>query len=219
MRWRLLLAATFCALALPTLPAMAKEAKTPDDIRVEGIYEGSATEIAAALRLREDGRFDYWLSYGAIDEFASGRWQQDGDHILLTSAPFKPPRFTLTKREPEATAITVRLKLPEGFPHEYFSVIAIYRSGEMREFQMDENGLAIDTDSADPITELRMTLPIYSLASEPVRLEKDIGGIFEWHFAPNEMGKVAFDDTPLDIKESVLILERHGRTVRFSRVE
>jgi hypothetical protein len=37
-----------------------------------GVYDGGQMEIAAALELRPDGRFNYALSYGALDEQATG---------------------------------------------------------------------------------------------------------------------------------------------------
>ncbi len=59
-----------------------------------GVYDGGQMEIAAALELKPDGRFNYALSYGALDEGAAGRWTASGDRVLLSSNPVVAPRPT-----------------------------------------------------------------------------------------------------------------------------
>src|SRR3954469_6839333 len=63
-----------------------------------GTYDGGQMEMAAGLELRADGRFNYGLSYGALDEEAAGRWTLNGDRVLLTSDPVIAPRFVLVSR-------------------------------------------------------------------------------------------------------------------------
>src|SRR5437764_10496062 len=64
---------------------------------IAGVYDGGQMEIAAALELKPDGRFNYGLSYGALDEHAAGRWTVNGDRVLLSSNPVvrvaSPPGF------------------------------------------------------------------------------------------------------------------------------
>ena len=55
-------------------------------------------EIASALELKPDGRFNYALSYGALDEEAAGRWTVSGDQVLLSSNPVVAPRLFLVSR-------------------------------------------------------------------------------------------------------------------------
>jgi hypothetical protein len=59
-----------------------------------GVYDGGQMEIAAALELKPDGRFNYALSYGALDEQATGRWTISGDRVLLSSNPVVAPRLS-----------------------------------------------------------------------------------------------------------------------------
>src|SRR4051794_35389047 len=63
-----------------------------------GTYDGGEMERAGGLELRADGRFNYALSYGALDEEAAGRWTLSGDRVLLTSNPVTAPRFVLVSR-------------------------------------------------------------------------------------------------------------------------
>ncbi len=53
-------------------------------------------ETGSELLLQPDGKFQWYLSVGALDLFAEGKWREKGGKILLTSeqrdkAP--PPGF------------------------------------------------------------------------------------------------------------------------------
>ena len=52
---------------------------------VTGFYASSQHEVAAAIELEADGKFDYSLDYGAVSEFAEGTWTNEGGTIYLTS--------------------------------------------------------------------------------------------------------------------------------------
>ena len=52
---------------------------------VSGFYASSQHEMAAAIELEADGKFDYSLEYGAVSEYAEGSWVSEGGMIVLTS--------------------------------------------------------------------------------------------------------------------------------------
>ena len=52
---------------------------------VSGFYASSQREMAAAIELEADGKFDYSLEYGAVSEYAEGTWISEGGTIYLTS--------------------------------------------------------------------------------------------------------------------------------------
>lgn len=184
-----------------------------------GRYSGSAMELAAALDLKPDGRFDYWLTYGALDETSSGRWRREGNHVLLTSDPFTPPRIALVRREAGSPGVEVRLEVPEGFSRQYFAAVLTFADGEQRPMQLSEEGLSFAIDPANPPASLRLTLPVAMLESEAVPLFGPKGGRVEFRFEPNELGKVDLSDTPLTIEDATLILERYDRRIRFPAVK
>ena len=68
---------------------------------ITGFYASSQTQMAAAIELEADGKFDYSLDYGAVSEYAEGTWTSEGGIIYLTSTKFqgatKQPAFV---REP-----------------------------------------------------------------------------------------------------------------------
>ena len=56
---------------------------------ITGFYASSQLEMAAAIELEADGKFDYSLDYGAVSEFAEGTWTSEGGTIYLTSTKFQ----------------------------------------------------------------------------------------------------------------------------------
>ena len=51
-------------------------------------YLNGVTEVGSDLLLRDDGRFEWFLAYGAMDRTASGRWSAaDGRVVLTTDLP------------------------------------------------------------------------------------------------------------------------------------
>src|SRR3954449_955749 len=77
-----------------------------------GHYRLHVHEAASELILRANGRFEYGLAYGALDEEATGRWRRVGNHILLTTIPkpvpasFAPSKAERTTRAPLALNVT-----------------------------------------------------------------------------------------------------------------
>lgn len=183
-----------------------------------GRYRGSAMEMAAALELRPDGRFAYWLAYGALDESASGRWRREGNRILLTSDPFTPPRIALVRSARASAGVDVLLDVPQGISRQYFSAVVTFATGEQRPMQLREEGLSFAIDPTDPPISLRLVLPIYMLESEAVPLDGAKGWRLDFRFEPNELGKVDLSDTSFSIEDGTLILDRYDRRVVF-RIE
>ncbi len=65
--------------------------KSTEAIRVPGHYFlGGVREVGSELLLRDDGSFEYFLSYGAVDINARGAWRADGKRIFLDTPPLRP---------------------------------------------------------------------------------------------------------------------------------
>jgi hypothetical protein len=46
-------------------------------------------EVGSELRLQANGRFEYMLAYGALDEYATGCWSRDGETVTLFASKFE----------------------------------------------------------------------------------------------------------------------------------
>jgi hypothetical protein len=65
-------------------------------------YLSGVMETGSELLLKPDGVYDYFISYGAVDQFSKGTWRRVGDEVVLT--PETPaagaPLFKLDSLEP-----------------------------------------------------------------------------------------------------------------------
>ena len=183
-----------------------------------GTYDGGQMEMAVALELLADGRFRYALAYGALDEQAAGKWSLRGDQVLLTSDPVRAPRFVLVSQGKGAPGLLrVDLDVPKGVSRQYFDALITKVNGQTERKQLAEDGLSSPFAAAEAPTAIRLLLPMFEVASGPVRLDANSGYSIRFRFEPNDIGKVAFQATPLKLVNGALVLDRHGRTIRFRR--
>jgi hypothetical protein len=202
----LLLAAALSA------PAAAQSAS------LVGTYDGGQMELAAGLELKADGRFRYALSYGALDEEAAGRWTVSGSQVVLTSDPVVAPRFVLLSRGRGADGVLqIGLEVPKGMSRQYFDAVITTANGQTQRKQLGEDGFSSSFTSATVPTSVRMLLPVFSIISEPFQVDPSSGYSLRFRFEPNDLGRVAFQAAPLKILNGDLLLDRHGRTIRFKR--
>jgi hypothetical protein len=198
--------------AASTTPAAAQSTS------LVGTYDGGQMEIAAGLELRADGRFRYALSYGALDEEAAGTWTVSGSQVLLTSDGVVAPRFVLVSRGRTGNGVLqVGLDVPKGLSRQYFDAVITSTNGQTEREQLSDDGLSWRFTSANVPANVRMLLPVFSIISEPIQVDPSSGYSLRFRFEPNDLGKVAFQATPLKIINAELLLDRHGRTIRFKR--
>ena len=58
---------------------------TPDAALTGHYYLSGVMETGSELRLKPDGRFDWYISYGAVDQVAQGRWGRNGPTVTLAA--------------------------------------------------------------------------------------------------------------------------------------
>jgi hypothetical protein len=205
------------ALLVAAASAIAARAMAQSPSLV-GRYDGGQMEMAVGLELLADGRFRYALAYGALDEQAAGKWSLRGDQVLLTSDPVRAPRFVLVSQGKAAPGVLrVDLDLPKGVSRQYFDALITKANGQTERRQLAEDGLLLPFAAAEAPTAIRLSLQMFDVASGPVRLDANSGYSIRFRFEPNDIGKVAFQATPLKLVNGVLVLDRHGRTIRFRR--
>lgn len=204
----------FYSLALVTLfspPAAAAPAQC-----LAGQYDASAPEIAAGIVLSPNGRFRYGLSYGALDERAEGQWEADGTKLFLTSDPVTPPRFVLVSEAPAPDgAFRLRLDLPDGIAPQYFNALLVLKDGRTIGSPLGYEDWVVPLNPGEEAVSIKLQLPVLDLESERIALSSGGAGAVRMRFEPNDLGAVAFARDPLLIDGRELMLNRHGRTLRF----
>lgn len=185
-----------------------------------GDYDGGQMEMAASLSLKPDGRFDYGLSYGALDEEASGVWRADDAQVVLTSDPVTPPKFSVTGQQPAPPRmLRITLTLPTGLNRQYFDAHVRLADGQALDQQLGIDDTTIAFDPTNPPVAISLSLGIFDLASAPYGIAPAQGYQIDFRFDPNDLGKVDFRGTALRREGADLMLERYGRTIRFQRIK
>jgi hypothetical protein len=86
LKWVLAL----CAMLTP--PAIHAASPNP----VGHYYLQGVRETGSELRLKPGGRYDWYMSYGAMDLFSEGTWRRTGADVVLTVDP-RNPRVAIFK--------------------------------------------------------------------------------------------------------------------------
>lgn len=80
----LLLALIAAGVAVPAIALSSARTDHSGHYYLQGVME-----TGSELLLRPDGRFQWYLSYGALDLFAEGRWSEKDGIVLLTAEKTK----------------------------------------------------------------------------------------------------------------------------------
>ena len=209
----------FAALASFASCPVAASAAGGEAAALAGVYDGHQMEVAAALELKANGRFRYALSYGALDEEAQGKWTAAAGIVSLTSDRVVAPRFVLISQTkgPDG-ALKIDLDAPKGLSPQNFSALIATKDGKARVEQFSDDGLSWSFANDNPPVAIRVGLPVFEVASDPLKLDPSAGFSLHYRFEPNDLGKADFEATALKVVDGELLLERHGLKLRFKRV-
>lgn len=201
-------------LAAAFLVAAPAVAQAP----LAGDYDGGQREMAARLRLLPDGRFQFALSYGALDEVAKGRWVERDGRVLLTTEPApKAPRFAVVSDTPSKDGrVYASLADPDLLQGSPLTMVVTYEGADRPVFvEADETGL-VPLDPARKPLAIVPDLPVFPLPLDAHPLTPG-GHRIVFRFEPNDFGVAAFADEPLELDGGDLLMRRHDRLIRFER--
>ncbi|MCW3116973.1 MAG: hypothetical protein JWM28_1055 [Chitinophagaceae bacterium] len=73
-------------------------------------YLRGVMETASGFKLDNDGSFQFFFSYGALDRFGSGQWTSKGNQVILNSQEKHPADFApVQSKKTEGDNITVKM--------------------------------------------------------------------------------------------------------------
>ncbi|HSI17828.1 MAG TPA: hypothetical protein VK980_08670 [Sphingomonas sp.] len=206
-------------LATLTLLIAAAPADPAHPAALVGEYDGHQMEMAAGLELKADGRFQYGLSYGALDEEAEGSWAADHGSVVLTSDHVTPPRFTLVEQKAgPAKELRIAIDVPHGMNPQYFDAVVAFADGHVVQEQLSEDEKVIPLANGAVPTRVMIVLSIFDLHGDWVAVDPAKGNRLRFGFEANDLGKVDFHGAALRNEGGDLLLDRYGRTIRFHRV-
>lgn len=178
---------------------------------LEGIHE-----VGSELLLMPDGRFQYFLAYGAYDEYATGDWRVDGDLIILdTSGGYSPPRFTLKKssiKPEQPLTILVKDRSERGVPG--IDVLVDYGGTKPETGYTQYYGWQAPRTDSNPKA-IGLGIRMYDIQPQWFKVAGTSHNYYVFIFDPGDLGKVLFRNTSLRVDSGALIMERGGRNLRY----
>lgn len=174
---------------------------------------------ASEIRLKSDGRFDYFLAAGALDERARGRWTWDGRVLRLTTEP-KPvqARFALTdaRRDP-GTTLAVKVVWPDGRGVAGVDLRVGFAEGPPVEDYTQEEGWALTREETRTPRWVELAVAMHGLASPRFPIDPARANALTFTLTPNDLGVVDFATVPVELKGDRLLLHRGGAVLAYRR--
>ena len=203
-------------------------ASSADPVTLAGTYcLVGVHEVGSCLRLLPDGKYEYFLAYGAYDETSEGAWRIEGHDVVLDSPAYdKRPGFAFKRLQRTASGgygVVVESKAGQPVQGIDVSVTCDGKTSPVGITQMDGVGVPC----TNPPTAVALSLAMFGLAPQSVDvsahagLEK--GYVFE--FEPGDLGKKRFAGERLRIANDALdmtfadthIDELRGRPFHYVR--
>jgi hypothetical protein len=181
-------------------------------------YLTGVHEVGSELVLLPDGRFQYFLAYGAYDENATGDWRVQGDVILLnTSGGYTPPRFTLKQsltKPGQPLTILVQNQAAKGISG--IDVWVDYGDTKPETGYTQYYGWKAPGPNRNPKA-IGLGVKMYNLEAQWFPVAGTGQNYYIFTFAPGDLGKARFRDQPLRWDNGALIMERWGQKMRYVR--
>lgn len=118
---------------------------------LSGEYNLHVREMASGFRFSEDGKFDFYYSYGAVDRAASGTYTMEGDTVKLKSDKEPGKDFPIQAQSRKGKGYTIQVKDANQYLLKY--VRCMYFIGdEQHEAMSDDDGkIHLDVPHCDKI--------------------------------------------------------------------
>lgn len=208
-------------LALVALIPAAAQAETG----MVGRYRlAEGPDVAGELLLTADGRFQYVLAAGALDERAEGSWRQvEGRTCLFTEPRPKPPEFAraplvaATDADDVRSVPTLLVTWPDGRGVAGIDFRIGFDQGEPIEGYVQEYGWTLPGDEPRRPLWAEFSESMFGIAPRRFDLVEADGGKLHVTLIPNDIGVVDFAGACLERQERYVIVHRREGTMRFTR--
>jgi hypothetical protein len=178
-------------------------------------------DVASGIRLQPDGRFQYFLIAGALDEQAEGRWRvADGVVTLATEPKPMPPVFQRAASARTAAAkLTVKADLPGGEGIAGVDLRIGFDQGDPVEGYTQEEGWSLPADEKRIPRWIELGVPMHGIASPRFPIDLAAGNALAFILVPNDLGKFDFTGVRIEVAKKALVVHRGGARLRYEAVE
>jgi hypothetical protein len=216
--------AVLCASVVCSAPSPLRAqdvAATAGEYCLVGVHE-----VGSCIRLSPDGKFEYFLAYGAYDETSEGGWRLDGGAVVVDSLPYdRRPSFTF-KRVQRGDAYDIVVESSGGRPIQGIDVMATCDGRTIEVGATGAGGWNVDCRAA-PVS-VALGLRMYGLAYQTIAVPQAAGTdrVYVFQFDPGDLGSKRFvahrlqpqgGDSLVMIYTDTHIRELDGRPFRYVR--
>ncbi len=194
------------ALAAPPEPGHYRLTEGPD--------------VAGEIMITADGRFEYFLAAGALDEQAQGRWELHGEAICLFTEP-KPVPAAFARSEAGESGYetpTLLVTWPNGRGIAGIDFLIGFEQGEPAEGYTQEYGWTMPEDDPRVPLWIEVSEPIHGLTAPRFDLGPQDNGRLRLVLTPNDLGVVDFEGACLVETAEGAVLHRKEGDMRFRRI-
>lgn len=177
-------------------------------------------DAASALALRPDGRFQYFLAYGALDEQAEGRWSvADGLVTLVTEPKPVPPAFRRDRSGKTGSApLSVSVHWPDGRGIALVDLRVGFGQGPPIEGYTQEDGWSLPAEEKRTPLWIELKVPMHEITSPRFAIDLATGNALAFSLTPNDLGILDFEGIRIEAADGALIVERGGARFRYQAV-
>lgn len=205
-----------------TAPGHAQEAAEPAapvPASLAGDYDASEREMVAGLRLSKDGRFQFGLTVGSLDQMAQGRWKADGNRVHLTSDPrpvpptIKAGRVEVTRGQPFA----IRVVGPSGNDVPGVDLRIEFDSGAPLDSYLPGNAWSLPEEERRVPRFVTFSIPSHRIEFPLLALDARPGTTAIFDLVPNDFGVADMTDAVVTVDGGTLTLSYALGTLRMRR--
>lgn len=176
-------------------------------------------DVAAELVLKADGRFQYALIAGALDEKAEGRWVEvDGKVRLHTEPKPRPPAFSAGPQGATKDApLKILVNWPNGKGIGGIDVTIGFDAGPPVTDYTQYYGWTLSPDETRVPRWVELNEPINGVRSPRFAIDIAKGNALTFVLTPNDLGVVDFDGTIVERIGDRLVVHRDRGDMTFVR--
>jgi len=171
------------------------QTKITGEYHLRGIHD-----MASGLRFTEQGTFDFFYVYGAVDRFAKGTYTVEGNVIKLKSDKEAGKDFTVNKASKRAGGYTIKMQDANPMLAQYVKCIVFNGQEKAIEFMNSKGELHLSTSHADKIYLQHELFP--DIATE-IKNESNDNNYFEVSLNPS-LQQVSFKGIDFKIENQTL---------------
>ncbi|MEO7178403.1 MAG: hypothetical protein ABIW83_06130 [Allosphingosinicella sp.] len=207
-------------LLLLSLLLFATEASASDRGPAGSYRLVGEQDVASGLRLQPGGRFQYFLSAGALDEQAQGRWSATRGVVTLVTEPAPvPPVFEAAPPASTAeAALTVKVGSPGGDGIAGVDLRIGFDEGDPVEDYTQEYGWSLPADEKRIPRWIELKVPMHDIVSPRFPIDLAAGNALAFTLVPNDLGVLDFTGIRVEVAKKALVVHRGGADLRYEAV-